>query len=88
MNELDKFKEVARTTFGNDHTGGVIDFLSHTGILDPKQVKRWLVRYEYFKGLSTGRPGYDLRIEIAVTYNCSVSFVSKCVYRYTYLIVD
>lgn len=51
------------------------------GILSEKQAKRWLVKSKYYALRKTGRTFTDIKLELSVDYDISVSAIEKMVYK-------
>ena len=53
----------------------------HRGILDPRDAKKWLVKQLYYKLYKTDRTYTDIKNELSVKYDISVSSIEKLIYR-------
>jgi len=65
-----------------------IAVLFATGLLNDKTVLRYIVKHEYFARLkkrTNGTSCFDIKIDLAVEYNVSRSFVDKVLYHYVNL---
>ncbi|MFN3382921.1 MAG: hypothetical protein ACK41O_25910, partial [Runella zeae] len=51
------------------------------GLLPLKEAKKWLVRKQYFDMAKTGRSYSDIKLELSVKYQLSVSSIEKLIYR-------
>ena len=51
------------------------------GILDPYDAKKWLVKQLYYKWAKENRTYADIKYELSVKYEISVSSIEKMIYR-------
>jgi hypothetical protein len=64
-----------------ERTGIDIAGLMTTGLLEKKQLRRWIVREKYFSLAKTGRTYTDIKNELSDEYNVSISMIEKMVYK-------
>ncbi|MBL7113694.1 MAG: hypothetical protein ISS19_17275 [Bacteroidales bacterium] len=64
-----------------EHFGLEVENLIRMGLLPQVSAKKWLVRALYFKYAKTGRTYLDIKLDLSVEYNISVSAIEKLVYR-------
>jgi hypothetical protein len=72
----------------NNLLGMDTEHLVRIGLINERQAKRWLVKQLYFKYAKegntlekTGRTYGDIKNELSVEYDISVSTIEKLVYR-------
>ena len=72
-----------------DNFGLEVENLVRLGLLPPVSAKKWLVRALYFEYAKSGRTYIDIKLDLSVEYEISVSAIEKLVYRDTrYVIRD
>ena len=64
-----------------EYFGLEVENLVMVGLLPPDSAKKWLVRALYFKHAKTGRTYMDIKLDLSVEYNISISAIEKLVYR-------
>ncbi len=62
-------------------TGVEAEELMELGLLHPVHARKWLVRKLYFIMARTGRTYTDIKYELSVRYDISVSTIEKMIYR-------
>jgi len=75
-NEEQKISADLREQFGVE-----VEHLIRIGILPVGTAKKWLVKALYFKYAKTGRTYLDIKLDLSVEYEISVSAIEKLVYR-------
>ncbi len=68
----------------------ILEYLEQLGILDDLSIKRALIKTEYLKRLykekninGTPMSGNQLKMDLAVKYDCSVDHVNNCIYKHS-----
>jgi hypothetical protein len=51
------------------------------GLIQTKHARKWMVRRKYFELAKTGRTYTDIKLELSVEYEVSVSAIEKMIYR-------
>jgi len=64
-----------------EHFGLEVENLIRMGLLPANSAKKWLVRALYFKYAKSGRTYLDIKLDLSVEYEISVSAIEKLVYR-------
>ena len=60
----------------------IIEYFSRIGIIDELHVKRSLIKYEYMNRIGQDESGRQIKIDLAVKYDCSISHVGHCIYKH------
>jgi hypothetical protein len=55
--------------------------LFRIGLLKPREAKKWLVKHYYYQWAKSGRTYADIKYELSLRYNISVSSIEKIIYR-------
>ena len=71
-----KIVEDIRSHFGID-----VEDIMGKGILPGKVAKKWLVKSRNYEMAKTGRTYFDLKMDLSVEYDISVSAIEKMIYR-------
>jgi hypothetical protein len=58
-----------------------IGTLYDQGLINPASARNWLIRKKYFEMARTGRSYTDIKIELSLEYDVSVSMIEKIIYR-------
>ena len=74
--EEQKIVEDIRSHFGID-----VEDIMGKGILPGKVAKKWLVKSRYYEMAKTGRTYFDIKMDLSVEYDISVSAIEKMIYR-------
>ena len=74
--EAQKIVEDIRNQFGIDVEDVVKNEILPTGV-----AKKWLVKARYFKEAKSGRTYTDIKLDLSVEYDISVSAIEKLIYR-------
>ena len=74
--EAQKIVEDLRFHFGID-----VEEIINAELLPIMVAKKWLVRQLYFKEAKTGRTYTDIKLDLSVEYDISVSMIEKLIYR-------
>ena len=62
-------------------TGVDVKEMLEIGILPPKEAKKWLIKKRYFEMAKTGMTYTDIKYELSIIYEISVSAIEKMIYR-------
>lgn len=65
----------------SEKTGIDIAELLETGLLEKKQLRRWVVKEKYFALAKTGRTYTDIKYQLSDEYKVSISMIEKMVYK-------
>lgn len=65
----------------NDLAGIDVAALVEKGLVTSKQARKWLVKQRYYQMAKTGRTYFDIKNELSVCYDLSVSTIEKMIYR-------
>lgn len=63
------------------HFGIDVEEVVKLNLLPAGVAKRWLVRALYFKWAKSGRTYTDIKLDLSVEYDISISAIEKLVYR-------
>ena len=74
--EAQKIVDDIRIQFGID-----VEDVVKNEILPTMVAKKWLVKARYFKEAKSGRTYTDIKLDLSVEYDISVSAIEKLVYR-------
>jgi hypothetical protein len=74
--EAQKIVDDIRNHFGID-----VEDIVKNEILPTMVAKKWLVKSLYFKEAKSGRTYTDIKLDLSVEYDISVSAIEKMVYR-------
>jgi hypothetical protein len=65
----------------NDELGVDVHPLIKCGLLDSRSATKWLVRRLYYRMAKEDRTYADIKYELSIRYDISVSSIEKMVYR-------
>lgn len=51
------------------------------GLIPPYHARKWVVREKYFQMKEPGRTYLDIKLELSVIYDVSISAIEKMVYK-------
>jgi len=71
-NILEEIKDIAGVDVG---------ILIESGMITSNQARKWLVKQKYYQMAKTGRTYFDIKNELSVCYDLSVSTIEKMIYR-------
>jgi hypothetical protein len=74
--EAQKIVDDIRNHFGID-----VEDIVKNEILPTVVAKKWLVKSLYFKEAKSGRTYTDIKLDLSVEYDISISAIEKMVYR-------
>jgi len=64
-----------------DISGIDVRVLVEKGLIKSFQARKWLVKQKYYQMAKTGRTYFDIKNELSVCYDLSVSTIEKMIYR-------
>jgi hypothetical protein len=76
-------KDLTQETIGDlsDELGMDVSLLIETGLIDSRSATKWLVRRLYYRMAKEDRTYADIKYELSIRYDISVSSIEKMVYR-------
>jgi len=77
---METLKELAGEI--KEKTGLEADKMAEVGLLNERTAKKWLVKHHYHtQKKETGKTLTDIKLDLSVKYDVSVSSIEKMVYR-------
>ncbi|MDP2237009.1 MAG: hypothetical protein Q8J88_11295 [Bacteroidales bacterium] len=65
----------------NETIGFDITNIYKSGLIEIKQLRKWVVKEKYFSLAKTGRTYTDIKNQLSEEYNVSISVIEKMIYR-------